>query len=37
MNADHQQIAEAVVAGDEAAARQAMENHLQHVQQQLLG
>jgi len=25
------------VAGDEAAARQAMENHLQHVQQQLLG
>ena len=37
MNADHQQIAEAIVAGDEAAARQAMENHLQHVQQQLLG
>ncbi|WP_337025827.1 FadR/GntR family transcriptional regulator [Pantoea anthophila] len=37
MNADHQQIASAVVAGDEAAARQAMENHLRHVQQRLLG
>jgi len=37
MNADHQQIAEAIVAGDEAAARQAMESHLQHVQQRLLG
>lgn len=37
MNADHQQIADAIVAGDEAAARQAMENHLQHVQQRLLG
>ncbi|MEN4848550.1 FadR/GntR family transcriptional regulator [Pantoea agglomerans] len=37
MNADHQQIANAIVAGDEAAARQAMESHLQHVQQRLLG
>lgn len=37
MNADHQQIASAIVAGDEAAARQAMENHLRHVQQRLLG
>ncbi|WP_312217076.1 FadR/GntR family transcriptional regulator [Pantoea vagans] len=37
MNADHQQIADAIVAGDEAAARQAMESHLQHVQQRLLG
>lgn len=37
MNADHQQIADAIVAGDEAVARQAMERHLQHVQQRLLG
>lgn len=37
MNADHQQIADAIVADDEAAARQAMESHLQHVQQRLLG
>lgn len=37
MNADHQQIANAIVAGDEVAARQAMENHLRHVQQRLLG
>jgi len=37
MNADHQQIANAIVAGDEIAARQAMENHLRHVQQRLLG
>ncbi|MGC1021684.1 FadR/GntR family transcriptional regulator [Pantoea agglomerans] len=37
MNADHQQIANAIVAGDEVAARQAMESHLQHVQQRLLG
>ncbi|QPG27364.1 MULTISPECIES: FadR/GntR family transcriptional regulator [Pantoea] len=37
MNADHQQIADAIVAGDKAAARQAMESHLQHVQQRLLG
>ncbi|PAW35068.1 GntR family transcriptional regulator [Pantoea vagans] len=37
MNADHQQIADAIVEGDEAAARQAMESHLQHVQQRLLG
>ncbi|HBV92187.1 MAG TPA: GntR family transcriptional regulator [Pantoea sp.] len=37
MNADHQQIADAIVAGDEAVARQAMESHLQHVQQRLLG
>ncbi|MEB7539879.1 FadR family transcriptional regulator [Pantoea anthophila] len=37
MNADHQRIASAIVAGDEAAARQAMENHLRHVQQRLLG
>jgi DNA-binding FadR family transcriptional regulator len=37
MNADHQQIADAIVAGDEVAARQAMESHLQHVQQRLLG
>ena len=37
MNADHQQITNAIVAGDEAAARQAMESHLQHVQQRLLG
>lgn len=37
MNEDHQQIAEAIVAGDEAAARAAMEQHLQHVQQRLLG
>ena len=37
MNADHQQIANAIVAGDEVAARQAMEDHLRHVQQRLLG
>jgi len=37
MNADHQQIANAIVAGDEAAARQAMENHLRQVQHRLLG
>lgn len=37
MNADHQQIADAIGAGDEAVARQAMESHLQHVQQRLLG
>jgi len=37
MNADHQQIADAIAEGDEAAARQAMESHLQHVQQRLLG
>ncbi|WP_313654987.1 FadR/GntR family transcriptional regulator [Pantoea sp.] len=37
MNDDHQQIAQAIVAGDEPAARQAMARHLQHVQQQLLG
>lgn len=37
MNADHQHIANAIVAGDEAAARQAMESHLQHVQLRLLG
>ncbi|MGK3142537.1 FadR/GntR family transcriptional regulator [Pantoea sp. C2G6] len=37
MNADHQQIASAIVAGDEAAARQAMENHLRQVRQRLLG
>jgi len=37
MNADHQQIAQAIVAGDDVAARQAMESHLQHVQQRLLG
>ena len=37
MNADHQQIAQAFVAGDEVAARQAMARHLQHVQQRLLG
>ena len=37
MNEDHQHIAEAIVAGDETAARAAMEKHLQHVQQRLLG
>ena len=37
MNEDHQRIAEAIVAGDETAARAAMENHLQHVQQRFLG
>ncbi|WP_432372561.1 FadR/GntR family transcriptional regulator [Pantoea allii] len=37
MNADHQRIAEAIVAGDEQAAQAAMRHHLQHVQQRLLG
>ncbi|MCZ4059907.1 FadR/GntR family transcriptional regulator [Pantoea sp. LMR881] len=37
MNSDHQRIAEAIVSGDEAAARTAMEDHLRHVQQRLLG
>jgi len=37
MNEDHQHIAEAIVAGDETAARATMEKHLQHVQQRLLG
>ncbi|RQN05891.1 FadR/GntR family transcriptional regulator [Pantoea ananatis] len=37
MNADHQRIAEAIASGDEQAAQAAMRDHLQHVQQRLLG
>jgi DNA-binding FadR family transcriptional regulator len=37
MNADHQRIAEAIESGDEQAAQAAMRDHLQHVQQRLLG
>lgn len=37
MNEDHQQIATAIIAGNETAARAAMETHLTRVQQRLLG
>ncbi|CAK6488281.1 Putative L-lactate dehydrogenase operon regulatory protein [Pantoea sp. Nvir] len=37
MNRDHQQIAAAICAGDAAAARAAMENHLTQVRRRLLG
>lgn len=37
MNHDHLRIAQAIIDRDTASARQAMEAHLQHVQQRLLG
>lgn len=37
MNRDHRQIADAIASRDVAAARAAMQDHLRHVQQRLLG